>query len=236
MIMGAQWKAKGKETNASARGLVFTKLAKELSVAARGGADPSMNSRLRIAVEQARKQSMPKDSIERAIKKGAGLLDGAAAYEKLTYEGFAPHRVPVIVECLTDNSNRTAAAVRVLFRKGQLGTLGSVSWDFDHLGIIEATPNASDIDAETAAIEAGANDVEDAGDNLFVFLTAPTDLDSVQKSLDAQNFTISSAKMGYRAKNPVILSGAELEEVEAFLQALDEDDDVQTVYAGLSAP
>ena len=153
--MGKQWKAKGKELAVNAKGSLFTKLSREISVAARSGSDPAMNSRLRLAVEQARKLSMPRDTVERAIKKGAGLLDGGAQYEKLTYEGFAPHRVPVIVECLTDNANRAASAIRVLFRKGQLGSSGSVSWDFDHLGMIEAEANDASADAELAAIEAG---------------------------------------------------------------------------------
>lgn len=230
--MGAQWKAKGKEQNANAKGLVFTKLAREISVAARSGADPSMNSRLRLAIEQARKMSMPRDTVERAIKKGAGLLDDGAQFEKLTYEGFAPHRVPVIVECFSDNANRTASAVRVLFRKGQLGSTGSVSWDFDHLGIIEAEAQNADADAETAAIEAGASDVQT--DDGVVFYTAPTDLDAVQRALPNFGYTVQKAYLGYRAKNPVSLSGAEREEVEAFLQALDEHDEVQTVYAGLA--
>jgi hypothetical protein len=138
--MGAQWKTKGKAEAAAAKGRIFTKLAKEIMVAARNGADPGMNPRLRLAIEQAKKASMPKDTLERAIKKGAGLLDEGVNYEKLTYEGFAPHRVPVIVECLTDNANRTATNIRILFRKGQLGNSGSVSWDFDYLGMIEATP------------------------------------------------------------------------------------------------
>ena len=116
--MGAQWKTKIKETTAAAKGRIFTKLAKEIMVAARAGADPEMNSKLRMTVDQAKKASMPKDTIERAIKKGAGLLDDGVTYEKLTYEGFAPHRVPVIVECLTDNVNRTVTNIRMLFRKG----------------------------------------------------------------------------------------------------------------------
>src|SRR5690554_4481846 len=136
--MGAQWKAKGRTEAAAAKGKLFTKLTKEIMVAARGGPDPESNSRLRMAVEQAKKASMPRDTLERAIKKGAGLLDDQAQYELVTYEGFAPHQVPVIVECLTDNKNRTAQSMRVLFRKGQLGTSGSVSWDFDYLGMIEA--------------------------------------------------------------------------------------------------
>jgi YebC/PmpR family DNA-binding regulatory protein len=230
--MGAQWKAKGKEQSATAKGLVFTKLAKEIAVAARAGADPAMNSRLRLAVEQAKKASMPRDTVERAIKKGAGLLDGGAAYEKLVYEGFAPHRVPVIVECLTDNSNRTASSMRGLFRKGQLGSSGSVSWDFDHVGMIEATAT-NNADADTAAIEAGASDVL-VEDGETMFLTEMTELDAVQKALGGFGFVVQKAYLGYRAKNPVKLSDAEREEVEAFLQALDEDDDVQTVYAALA--
>jgi len=137
--MGAQWKTKIKETTAAAKGKIFTKLAREIMVAARSGADPEMNSRLRMAIDQAKKASMPKDNIERAIKKGAGLDSEGANFQKVVYEGFAPHRVPVIVECLTDNPNRTVTNIRILFRKGQLGASGSVSWDFDHLGVIEDT-------------------------------------------------------------------------------------------------
>ncbi len=230
--MGKKWKEKGKELVANARGSLFTKLSREITVAARGGADPSANSRLRLAVEQARKLSMPRDTVERAIKKGAGLLDGAAQYEKLTYEGFAPHRVPVIVECLTDNPNRAASAIRVLFRKGQLGSSGSVSWDFDHLGMIEAEAADANADAETAAIEAGAQDVEI--DDGVTFYTDPTDLDAVSRALPNFGYTVQKAYLGYRAKNPVSVEGAELDEVEAFLRALDDDDEVQTVYAGLA--
>jgi YebC/PmpR family DNA-binding regulatory protein len=231
--MGAQWKTKIKETSASARGLVFTKLVREITVAARGGADPAMNSRLRLAVEQARKASMPRETLERAIKKGAGLLEGGADYEKLTYEGYAPHRVPVIVECLTDNLNRTVSNIRVLFRKGQLGSTGSVSWDFDYLGMIEAEASTPGADPELAAIESGAQDLS-IEDNSVLFLTAPTDLDAVQKALPEFGFEVQKAYLGYRPKNPVTLGAAEREEVEAFLQAIDEDDDVQTLYAGLA--
>ncbi len=231
--MGAQWKTKIKETTAAARGRVFTKLSREISVAARGGADPSMNSRLRLAIEQARKASMPRETLERAIKKGAGLLDGGASYEKLTYEGYAPHRVPVIVECLTDNPNRTASGMRVAFRGGQLGNAGSVSWDFDYLGMIEAEKKTPDADPEVAAIESGAQDllVEDDG---VTFYTDPTDLDAVQKALPTFGFEVQKAYLGYRPKNPVTLGAAEREEVEAFLQGIDEDDDVQNLYAGLA--
>jgi transcriptional/translational regulatory protein YebC/TACO1 len=122
----------------------------------------------------------------------------------------------------------------VLFRKGQLGNLGSVSWDFDHLGMIEATRERADADAETAAIEAGASDVEVGAEGESLFLTAPTDLDAVQRALPAHGYSVQKAYLGYRAKNPVALGDAEREEVEAFLQAIDEDDDVQTVFAGLA--
>ncbi len=234
--MGAQWKSKHKEIAANAKGKIFGKLAKEIMVAARGGADPASNSRLRIAVEQAKKASMPKDTLDRAIKKGAGLLDGGAQLERLVYEGFAPHRVPVIVECLSDNINRTKSSMNVLFRKGQLGAEGSVSWDFDHVGMIEATADAKDVDAEVAAIEAGAQDFEPADEEgMTLFITDTTDLDTVCKALPAQGFTVVSAKLGYRPKNPVAISNdAEREEVEAFLEAMDGDDDVQNVYVGLA--
>jgi YebC/PmpR family DNA-binding regulatory protein len=235
--MGAQWKAKHKDIAANAKGKLFGKLVKDIIIAARNGPDPAANARLRLVVEQARKVSMPKDTLERAIKKGAGLTGEAVHYEHVMYEGFAPHRVPVMVECLTDNVNRTAPEMRVLFRKGQLGTSGSVSWDFDHVGIIEAEAANKDADAEVAAIEAGAQDFEPADDEgVCVFLTDPTDLDLVSRALPAQGFTVLSAKLGYRPKNPVdpaSLSAEALEEVEAFLAALDEHDDVQNLFAGL---
>ena len=241
--MGAQWKAKGKELAASVRGKLFGRLAKDIMVAARNGADPASNSKLRLVVEQARKVSMPKDTLERAIKKGAGLTGEAVHFEHVIYEGFAPHQVAVMVECLTDNVKRTAPEMRVLFRKGQLGTSGSVSWDFDHLGIIEAEPANKDADAETAAIEAGAQDFE-AGDadeegkvTTTIFYSDATDLDLVSRALPTHGFTVLSAKLGYKAKNPVdpsTLSAEQLEEVEAFLSAIDGNDDVQNVYVGLA--
>lgn len=232
--MGAQWKAKHREEAANAKGKIFTKLTKEIMIAARSGADPDMNPRLRLAIHAAKKASMTRDTLERAIKKGSGQLDGANSYEKVTYEGYAPHQVPVIVECLTDNVNRTISNIRGLFRKGQLGTSGSVSWDFDHVGMIEASPANKDADAEMAAIEAGAQDFEANEDGTVLFITDIADLDLVQKALPAQGFTVDSAKLGYRPKNPVTLSGEALEEVEAFLAAIDDDDDVHEVFVGLA--
>jgi len=236
--MGAQWKAKGKELAANAKGRAFGKLAKDIMLAARNGADPASNARLRLVVEQARKISMPKDTLDRAIKKGAGLTGEAVSFEHVIYEGFAPHQVPLMVECLTDNVNRTAPEMRVLFRKGQLGTSGSVSWDFDHVGMIEAEAAVAGADAEVAAIEAGAQDFESADESgVCVFLTDPTDLDLVSRALPAHGFTVLSAKLGYKPKNPVDpanLSPEHLEEVEAFLAAIDANDDVQNVYVGLA--
>jgi YebC/PmpR family DNA-binding regulatory protein len=237
--MGAQWKAKHKDLAANAKGRLFGKLAKDIMIAARHGADPAANSRLRLVIEQARKVSMPKDTLERAIKKGAGLTGEAVHFEHAMYEGFAPHRVPVMVECLTDNVNRAASDMRVLFRKGQLGTSGSVAWDFDHLGMIEAEAAAPGADADMAAIEAGAQDLEAADeDGVVLFFTDPADLDLVSRALPAQGFTVLSAKLGYKPKNPVAagtLSAEQLEEVESFLAALDANEDVQHVYAGLQA-
>jgi YebC/PmpR family DNA-binding regulatory protein len=236
--MGAQWKAKGKELAANAKGRAFGKLAKDIMLAARNGADPASNARLRLVVEQARKISMPKDTLERAIKKGAGLTGESVSFEHVIYEGFAPHQVPLMVECLTDNVNRTAPEMRVLFRKGQLGTSGSVAWDFDHVGMIEAEAAAKGADAEVAAIEAGAQDFEPADEaGVWVFVTDPTDLDLVSRALPTHGFTVLSAKLGYKPKNPVDpanLSAEQLEEVEAFLAAIDANDDVQNVYVGLA--
>jgi YebC/PmpR family DNA-binding regulatory protein len=236
--MGAQWKAKGKAQAADARGKLFGRLAKDIMMAAKSGADPAANSRLRLVVEQARKVSMPKDTLERAIKKGAGLLGDPVNFERVIYEGFAPHQVPVMVEALTDNLNRTASEVRVLFRKGQLGTSGSVSWDFDHVGLIEAEAAQTNADAELAAIEAGAQDFEVADeDGVTVFITDPTDLDLVSKALPDHGFTVLSNKLGYKPKNPVDtanLSAEQLEEVENFLAGIDGNDDVQNVFVGLA--
>jgi len=232
--MGAQWKAKGKALAADAKGKLFGKLVKEITVAARlGGGDPSSNARLRMAVEAARKASMSKETLDRAVKKGSGVGADAVNYTSVIYEGYAPHRVPVMVECLTDNPNRTAPNMRVCFRKGQMS---AVAWDFDHVGMIEGEPE-NGADVELAAIEAGAQDFE-AGDEegVTLFITEPSDLDAVSKALPAQGIKVLSVKLGYKAKSPVSmssLSAEQQEEVQDFLAGLDNDDDVQHVFAGL---
>jgi YebC/PmpR family DNA-binding regulatory protein len=233
--MGAQWKVKHKEAAANAKGKIFGKLVKEITIAARNGADIATNAHLRLVVEQAKKASMPKETLDRAIKKGAGLLGETVQYHRVTYEGFAPHQVPLIVECVTDNINRTVAEIRVAFRKGQLGASGSVAWDFNHVGMIEASPDTPDADPEMAAIEAGAQDFEPGEDGATLFLTEPADLDAVQKALPGQGFTVLSAKLGYQPKNPVSgLSDEQMAEVEAFLEGLDNHDDVQDMFVGLA--
>ena len=159
--MGAQWKQAGRVANATKRGQVIGKLVREIMVAAKlGGSDPDLNARLYAALEAARKASVPRDTIERAVRKGAGQTGEKVIYELVTYEGFAPHKVPVVVECLTDNRNRTAPEIRHLFRAGSLGAPGSVGFFFDRLGVVEATHADKTRDAETDAIEAGAQNVE----------------------------------------------------------------------------
>ncbi len=239
--MGAQWKQKWRELSALKRGQLFGKLVKEILVAAKaGGPDPDLNARLYAAVESAKKQSVPRDTIERAIKKGAGLTGESVNFELITYEGFAPHKVPVIVECLTDNRNRTAPEIRVLFKQGQLGAIGSVGWMFNHLGVVEAHHADSSLDLETVAIEAGAQNVEPLeGDEVTAghvgarFFCDRADLDAVSNFLSKAKWTVTASEMSYVAKDPMEVSEAQRAEVTAFLNALDEHDDVHRVYAAL---
>jgi len=238
--MGAQWKHAGRIENSNKRGALISKLVKEITVATKAGdPHPENNARLRVAIETAKKHSVPRDTIDRAIKKGAGLLN-EAQYESVFYEGFAPHRVPVVVECLTDNKNRTAAEIRVLFRKGHLESIGSVTWMFDRLGIIEATFAKPGMDIEEAAIEAGAQNVESLeaeniseGQTGARFYCEPTDLDKVTKSLSQLGWSVSQSEIGFMAKNKVALNDAQLAEVTEFLNAIDDDEDVHRVYAGI---
>src|SRR5208282_4238536 len=159
--MGAQWKQAGREANAQKKGQMVSKLVREIMVAAKlGGADSDLNPRLAAAIEKAKKASVYRDTIERAVKKGSGQTDERMEFELVTYEGFAPHKVPVIVECLTDSRNRTAPEIRNLFKAGSLGSPGSVGFFFNHLGVVEATHPDPKRDAEGDAIEAGAEEIE----------------------------------------------------------------------------
>jgi YebC/PmpR family DNA-binding regulatory protein len=239
--MGAQWKQKWRELAADKKGRMTTKLVREIQVAARmGGPNPEFNPRLHAAVESAKKQSVYKDTIERAIAKGAGLDGKADAYTTVVFEGFAPHRVPVIVECLTDNNNRTAPEIRVLFRAGHMG---SVAWMFDHVGMIEGHTTKAGADAETDALEAGADDLETLaaedvedlppGAVAARFFTQLTALDAVSKALKAAGWTITTAELSYRPKDYPELTESQRGEVTAFLQSLDEHDDVHRVHAAI---
>jgi YebC/PmpR family DNA-binding regulatory protein len=239
--MGAQWKQAGRVANATKRGALIGKLVKEILIAAKlGDPHPENNARLWVAVEAAKKQSVPRDTIERAIKKGAGLLDEKVSFELVTYEGFAPGKVPVIVECLTDNRNRTAPEIRQLFKLGQLGAPGSVGFMFDRWGIVDAHHADKTLDIESVAIEAGAQEVQPlTGEEVpeghigARFLCNPTDLDAVAKFLAANKWTVTASEMSYLAKNYVDLSETQRKEVGEFLNALDEHDDVHRVYAAL---
>lgn len=239
--MGAQWKQAGREANAQKKGQLVSKLTREIMVAAKlGGPDPDLNPRLAAAVEKARKASVYRDTIERAIKKGAGLLDEKVEYETVVYEGFAPHKVPVVVECLTDNRNRTAPEIRNLFKAGALGTPGSVAFFFDHLGVVEAAHPAPDRDAEADAIEAGAQNVEPLeageaaeGETGARFYTEPKDLAAVSKWLSQAGWKVTASEMRYVGKNGPQLTEGQRKEVEEFLTALDDHDDVHRVYAAL---
>jgi len=240
--MGAQWKQKGREESALKRGQLFGKLVKEIVVAVKAkGPDQDLNARLHAAVESAKKQSVPRDTIERAIKKGAGQTGETVNYELITYEGFAPHKVPVIVECLTENRNRTAPEIRVLFKAGQMGAMGSVAWMFNHVGLVEAHHADLKQDLETVAIEAGAQNVEPLGatdevpaDRLGArFYCDRADLDTVSKYLSKAGWTVTAAEMSYVAKNPVEVPASQRAEVEAFLSEMDGHDDVHRLYTAL---
>jgi YebC/PmpR family DNA-binding regulatory protein len=237
--LGAQWKQAGREINAQKKGQMVVKLVREIMVAARlGGPDPDSNARLAAAVEKAKKSSVYKDTIERAIKKGAGIGDEKVEFETVVYEGFAPHKVPVVVECLTDNRNRTAPEIRNLFKAGALGQPGAVSFFFNHLGVVEATHADANRDAEGDAIEAGAQDFEaleaeevPEGQKGARFLTEIKDLDHVAKALKAAGWNIIASEIRYIAKNFTELSGGDRKDVMDFLNALDDHDDVHRVYA-----
>src|SRR6266576_2463527 len=207
--MGAQWKQAGREANAQKKGQLVNKLVREIMVAAKlGGADADSNPRLAAAVEKARKASVYRDTIERAIKKGSGQTDDKIVFELVTYEGFAPHKVPVVVECLTDSRNRTAPEIRNIFKAGSLGQPGSVAFFFNHLGVVEATHTNANRDAEGDAIEAGAQEVEPLeaedtpeGTKGARFLTEIKDLDTVSKALKAAGWNILASELRYLPKS-----------------------------------
>jgi YebC/PmpR family DNA-binding regulatory protein len=213
------------------RSAMFSKLSREITVAAKmGAADPDMNPRLRAAVQAAKAQSMPKDNIQRAIDKAAAA--GGEDYEELRYEGFGPGGVSLIVEALSDNRNRTATNVRTIFSKngGNLGASGSVSHGFDRLGLIEYAASAGDADRMLeAAIEAGADDVESDGEGHQIW-TSIDNLHPVAKALEAAVGEPESVKLAWRPQTSVDLGEGDAEQLIKLVDALEDDDDVQTVW------
>lgn len=233
--MGKSWKNAGKTENAQKKGQIFTKLAREIAVASKaGGPDPAMNPRLRLAIAAAKEVSCPNDTIDRAIKKGAGLLDDGKIIEELTYEGYGPHGVGVIVECQTDNKHRTAPEMRSVFKKngGNLGETNSVAWMFARVGEIEAVKKEP-FDLDEEAIEAGADDAYKNDDGTCQFFTAPENLDALNKALTGRGWKINSAALSYKATNIADITPEQRKEVEEFLTALDDMDDTHKVYATL---
>lgn len=216
----------------SKRGKVFTKIIKEISIAAReGGADPAANPRLRLAIQNAKGANMPKDNMERAVKKGAG--DDAAEYIETTYEGYGPHGVPVFVECTTDNLNRTVASVRSAFNKhgGSLGTNGSLEFIFDRKGVFTfpAPDSLNEDDFTLELIDAGAEDVE-MGDGYVHVTCALEDFGSMQKKLDEMGLEPEIAELQRIPKNTIGLDDEALLKVMKLIEVLEDDDDVQKVY------
>jgi YebC/PmpR family DNA-binding regulatory protein len=242
--MGRQWLHAKRLVAGLKKGRATSKLVREISVAAKmGGPDPTMNARLATAVEKAKKESVSKDVIERAIRKGAGVGDEKLVMEHVVFEGRAPHNVPVIVEVYTDNVNRTAPEIRVLFKRGQLGNAGSNRFLFDHVGLVEAHHPDANVDREAAAIEAGANEVEpllrEQNDDIpegaagARFICDRTAVHAVAKWLSAHGWTVVTSELGYVPKQFPELTEPQKAEAGEFLQALEDHDDVHRVWAAL---
>jgi YebC/PmpR family DNA-binding regulatory protein len=242
--MGRQWLQAKREVAHLKKGQAVGKLVKEIIVAAKlGGAEPENNARLAAAADKARKMSVSRDVIERAIKKGAGIGGEKLTLTSVVFEGYAPHKVPVIVEVFTDNTNRTAPEIRMLFKAGQLGTPGSNKFLFDHVGLVEAYRSEQGVDAEAAAIEAGANEVEalSSADNDSIpegstgarFVTERSGTHAVSQWLSKNGWTVVTSETGYMAKKQVELGEQERVEVGEFLQALEDHDDVHRVWAAV---
>jgi len=243
-LMGRQWLHAKRAVASQKKSQATGKLVKEIMVAAKfGGADPDSNARLAAALERARRESVSKDAIDRAIRKGAGVGDEKMVLDHVVFEGYAPHKVPVLVEVYTDNQNRTAPEIRVLFKKGQLGTPGSNKFLFDHVGLVEAFHTDPGMDMEEAAIEAGANDVEELGheanDDIppgttgARFVTDRTATAAVSKWLSTHGWSVVTSELGYLPKQYPTLTDEEGAETAEFLQALDDNDDVHRVWAAI---
>ena len=219
------------------RGAVFTRLAREIAIAAReGGGDINANFRLRLAVEKARAENMPKDNIERAIKRGSGEDKDSAAYEELTYEGYGPHGVAMMIECVTDNRNRTVSEVRHILSKagGSMGELGSVGWQFDRVAYFSFEASLLNFDkAFELAIEAGADDVNE--DDGYIEITGPVEtFKEIVTRLHAANVSPEEAELRLVAKQEMDLGLDETLQVMRLVEALEDFDDVQSVYHNMN--
>ncbi|MEL7023739.1 MAG: YebC/PmpR family DNA-binding transcriptional regulator [Pseudomonadota bacterium] len=220
------------------RGKMFTKLIREITVAARmGGGDMDANPRLRLAVDKAKGQSMPKDNIERAIKRGAGELDGDD-YQEIRYEGYGPGGTAVMVDCMTDNRNRTVAEVRHAFSKfgGNLGADGSVAYLFSQVGLLNYNAGADEDMVMEAAIEAGAEDVIVADDGSIEVITAPSEFEMVRDAMVNAELSPESAAVTMRASTSAVLELKEAETMLKLLDMLEDLDDVQEVYSNADFP
>ena len=220
------------------RGKMFTKVIREITVAARiGGGDPDTNPRLRLAISNAKNVNMPADNIERAIKKGTGTLEGAT-YEEVFYEGYGPEGAAIYVQCLTDNKNRTASEIRNIFSKksGNMAGQGSVAWLFEKKGLIVVDrAKASEDQLMELVLNAGAEDLSQAGEK-FEILSSPADFEAVKKALDQARISYESADLRLIPKNLVPVSPANARAVLALIEAFDDHDDVQNVYVNCDIP
>jgi YebC/PmpR family DNA-binding regulatory protein len=227
-----------KGANDVKRGAMFTKMGREIAVAARaGGGDPDGNFRLRLAIERARAVNMPADTIKRAIEKATGGAEGEQ-FEEIVYEGYGPGGVAILVEAATDNRNRTAADVRSIFSKagGQLAGSGSVAWQFEQRGLITIAPDQGDPEQlELAAIDAGADDVDTAGDQVEVY-TVPHELEAVRRNLEHAGIKIDSAELSMTPTNTVELDAGKARQALRLVELLEEHDDVQRVSANFEIP
>ncbi len=223
----------------AARGKIFTRFIREITIAARmGGGDPNGNPRLRTAIAAAKAANMPNDNIDRAIKKGTGELEGTTI-EEIIYEGYGPMGVAVLVEVATDNRNRTASEIRHLFTKfsGNLGAVGSVVWMFDEKGVIGVDrKGVTEEQVLEAALEAGAEDVDTEAEDRFRVITAPNDLHAVSTALEAQKLQIIEATHDRIPKTTKVLTENEAERFLKFYEAIEEQDDVQRVFANFEIP
>jgi YebC/PmpR family DNA-binding regulatory protein len=233
--MGRGWVHGIREASSAKKGKLFTKIAKEISVAVRtgGSKDPNSNARLRLALREAQKNSMPKDTVERAIKRGAGETQ-EGQLDEIVYEAYGAFGIPVLVEVLTDNKNRTVQDLRAIFVRGggALGEPGSVMWNFDHVCSVLAK-DSKNRDAEEAAINVGANEVSSLDEGVFQFIGDKNDLDSIQEGLTKEGWEVLKAEIIYKPKAPAELKPDQEEMLEKLNENLNDHDDVKRVHFAL---